>query len=227
LSTPPGTLTDPQGNKYVLRGETFSEKIVIDSYTAAATGALSAVDGVADKITTAGFSVATAYAAVIALVAPKDSRSPVLVVLPFLFLAAAVVCALIAQAVKVPLDATDSTTEIRNRITSTVSRKRRWLWGALAALVVGLGLAGGAVYETSGPGAETSSTTTVSIWLTSSGTRLVTDACGKASTPFTGDVADTDALSASTVPLIVTRAQCPKGAGTLVLPRRAIATSKY
>jgi hypothetical protein len=223
----PTTLTDEAGTKYVLRGETFSEKVAIDSYTAAATGALTGADGVGDKIATAGFSIATAYVAVIALVAPKDSRSPIFVVLPFVLLAAAVVFALIAQSVTVSLDPTNDTQVIADRISSAISTKRLWLWGAMVALVAGLIVGGVAVYETYGPGTESTRNTTVRIWLTPVGAQLVTDACGQSPKPLVGEVKDTDALSASTVPVIVDQAQCPKGAGTLVLPKRAIATSKY
>jgi hypothetical protein len=223
----PTTLTDEAGTTYVLRGETFSEKVAIDTYTAAATGALTVSDGVGEKVATAGFSIATAYAAVIALVAPKDSRSPIFVVLPFVLLAIAVVLALIAQAVRVSLEPTNDPKVIADRISTTLSRKRGWLLGAIAFLVAGLIFGGVAVYETYGPGAESTPNTTVSIWLTPGGEQLVTDACGKASNPLVGMVKDTDALSASTVPVIVTQAECADGAGTIVLPRRAIAASKY
>jgi hypothetical protein len=224
LSTP---LVDDAGTKYVLRSETFSEKVAIDSYTTAATGALTAADGVGDKIATAGFSIATAYAAVIALVAPKDSRSPILVVLPFVLLAVAVVLALIAQSVTVSLAATNDTDEIANRISSAISKKRQWLSGATGALIVGLIVSGVAVYKTYGPGTENTQNTKVSIWLTPVGTRLVTDACGTSANPLIGEVKDTDALLAATVPVIVAQRQCPEGAGTLLLPKGAIATSKY
>lgn len=227
MTDPPTTLTDEAGTKYVLRGETFSEKVAIDSYTTAATGALTAADGVGDKIATAGFSIATAYAAVIALVAPKDSRSPIFVVLPFVLLAAAVVLGLIAQSVRVSLDPTNDTQVIADRVSSTISTKRLWLSGAMVALVGGLIVGGVAVYETYGPGTESTPNTTVSIWLSPVGTQLVTDACGKSANPLVGEVKDTDVLSAATVRVVVAQAQCPKGAGTLVLPKRAIAASKY
>ena len=45
--------------------------------------------------------------------------------------------------------------------------------------------------------------------------------------PLVGEVTDADQLSTAAVPVIVTKAQCPTGAGTLVLPKSAIATSKY
>jgi hypothetical protein len=201
--------------------------VSIDAYTAAATGALAAADGVGDKIATAGFSIATAYAAVIALVAPKDARSPIFVVLPFVLLAAAVVLALVAQSVPVSLDPTNDTQVIADRISSTISTKRQWLFGGIVALVAGLIVGGVAVYETYGPGADSKPNTPVSIWLTPVGRQLVTAACGTSANPLVGAVKGTEALSASTVPVIVAQAQCPKGAGTLVLPRRAIVTSKY
>jgi len=112
VSSQHATLTDASGKQYELRSETFSEKVVIDSYTAAATGALAAADAVADKIATAGFSIATAYAAVIALVAPKDSKSTMFVVSPFVLLGAAVVLALVAQSIKMSLDPTNDTTVV-------------------------------------------------------------------------------------------------------------------
>jgi hypothetical protein len=224
---PVATVTDEHGQQYVLRGETFSEKVAIDSYTAAASGALASTDGVGDKITTAAFSIATAYGAVIALVSPKDSRSPPLVVSPFVFLAIAVVLGLIAQSVKVDLTPTNDTGVIASRIDSTLSGKRKLLALAMVALVAGLILSGVAVYKTYGPGAAKTPSTSVSIWLTPAGKQLVEDSCGNSATPFVGTVNGTDALSGTSVAVTVTKAQCPKGGGTLVLPRRAIATSKY
>lgn len=212
-----------------LRSQYFSERVVIDNYVTAGTTALASADGVADKIVTAAFSVATAYAAVIALVAPKDSTSPVLTITPFVLLAVAILLALIAQSVQLQLEpATNVVEEISSRVTNCTNAKRHWGYGALAALVVGLGLAGYAIYQTYGPGAKPKvSSIRAEIWLNRAGGHLVREACGKARSPLVGRVDDESALTAATVPVRVTKYVCPKGRGTLLLPRRAIVVVKH
>jgi hypothetical protein len=211
-----------------LRSQYFSEKVIIDTFVTAGTGALTRADGIAEKVVTAAFSVATAYTAVIALVAPKDSVSPPLVIAPFILFAAAIVLALMAQSVQLQLEpATNDVREISRRVQTSTRSKRDWGYGGLAALTLGLVIAGLAIYETYGPGADEKDTAIdVEIWLTPAGTRLVGAACGNVANPLVGEVADADSLSSGTVALEVTKAGCRNGAGTLVLPRRAIGIAK-
>ena len=84
-----------------LRPPTLAENLAIEGYKTAITTALASVNGVCDKIVTAAFSVATAFGAVVALVAPKESPAPLLMALPFLLFAAAVALALYAQSIAV------------------------------------------------------------------------------------------------------------------------------
>jgi len=211
-----------------LRSMYFSEKLIIDTYRNAGTSAFTSADGIADKIVTAAFSVGTAYVAVIALVSPKDSVSPLLVTVPFVLLAIALGCALRAQSFQLQLEPpTNSVTVISSRVAATIKSKRKWGTGALIALILGLVIAGWAVYETYGPGAdEQDSTITAQIWLTPAGMELVTTACGKVDDPLVGNVDEAKALSSGSVTVAVTTETCKQGGGTLVLPRRAIAVAK-
>jgi uncharacterized membrane protein len=211
----------------ILREETFAQKVAIDSYSSAATGALASADGTADKIATAAFSAATAYGAVVALVAPKDAASPLLIVLPFAVLAAAVVAALYAESVTVPLNPTNDPDLIATRIKGAVSGKRKWSRVALALLVIGLVVAGVAIREVYGPASKRETTVAARLWLTTSGAKLFNQACGRTATTVDGEVSSSGDLSAKYVPVKLSTDVCPSGAGTVVFPRSTIAAVKY
>ena len=208
---------------------TFSEQIVVDNYRAAMTGALAAADSVADKVVTAAFSVATAYGAVIVLIAPKDSQTPWQAVIPFVPLALAMGLALYAQSIGIEIGETDVVETVRTRVQSTVSGKRKWGRWSLAALVAALIAAGWVVYSFYGPSAKTDEPSLIDaeLYLTSAGTAAVKLVCGKdAVTVLSGQVEGATALTSSRVSMKVTKAECPSGAGNVVLPQRMIAASK-
>jgi hypothetical protein len=214
-------------NEPQLRALTVDELVAVDSYKSAASGALEAADKLADKIVTASFSFATAYGAVIALVAPKDSTQPLIVVLPFALLGIAVGLALYAQSMAVGIQEGAQLAALRTSVSSVVDQKRSWGRGALAVLTVGLLVAGYVLHEKYAEPAEDDSAAVVQIWLTAAGTSYVADACGNEGVAqVDGVVEKVDTLSASRVPLIVDATACPDGAGTLFLPQRAIAVAK-
>ena len=112
-------------------------------------------DSVADKVVTAAFSVATAYGAVIVLIAPKDSQTPWQAVIPFVPLALAMGLALYAQS-DWDRDRRDGRCgdrpDARSKHELAGKRKRgRW---SLAALVAALLAAGWVVYWFYGPSAK-------------------------------------------------------------------------
>jgi hypothetical protein len=210
-----------------LRAPTFAETVSLDNYKAAMGNALSAADSLADKVVTASFSVATAYGAVVALVAPKDSSSPLLILAPFIALGVAVALALFAQSLGISLTDTDDLGTIRTRINSMISSKRLWGRLALVALAAGIVIAGYAVRETYGPAATSTGSTTVRVWLTPAGTNLVARVCGGGRvTELAGQVDNADQLTDSRVPITVDAKACPAGKGTILLPQRAIAVTK-
>jgi hypothetical protein len=65
---------------------TFEEQTAVTAYEKAVSDALSAADSAAEKLITAAFSIATAYGALVALVAPKEETRSLVLGLPFIFL---------------------------------------------------------------------------------------------------------------------------------------------
>lgn len=205
----------------------FSEAVAVDNYRAAMTGALTAADSLADKLVVTTVSVATAYGAVIALVAPKDSQTPWQAAVPFAPLAIAIGVALYAQSIGIPIDPNDKLEVVRKRIERTITSKRAWGRGALGALVLGLLVAGGVVYEYYGPSAkETKAPAQVTLYLTPIGSKAIGLACGRGGANSLKGLVNVTDLSAEWVPIRVTRAACPSGAGLVNVPRRGIAATK-
>jgi hypothetical protein len=204
-----------------LRALSFDELVAIDNYKSATSNALAATAAMADKIVAAAFSVGTAYGAVVALVAPKDSASPLLVIAPFAVLALALGIALWGEGIGVPITSTTTTEQARTSVTSTITTKRRWNNAAIVVLVVAMALAGYVLYDTYRPTAG--SKMTVTIWLTSAGARLVDQACGMQGTlQIKGQVENLSDLSSKRVQVDVDKTACKSGAGTIVLPQAAI-----
>jgi hypothetical protein len=209
-----------------LQSLTFAQHVVVEGYKAAAAKAVSDADTLADKIVTASFSVATAYGAVVALVTPKDSQSPTLIVAPFVVIALAIGLALLAQSFTLPLEVSNDFATVKSNLASTTTKKRWTGRGALAVLAIGVALAGYAIYETYGPGAEDKPSTSVQLWLTPAGNTVMTKACGSSTSPVSGLVDGTSALSETRVEVELDTTSCPDGAGTVVLSQKAISIAK-
>jgi hypothetical protein len=208
-----------------LRTPTYAETISIESYKTSAGTALSDANSFADKIVTAAVSIASAYGAVIALVAPKGDPSPIAVAGPFVALAVAVAAALYAQSIGVNLDPTNDLDTIRSRIVSSVSSKRIWAGAGLFLLAVGMVWAGIVVHDTYGKPAKDESKA-ATLFLTSDGAKLVRTACGSSVTQIDGKVGSASALADKRVALKVSAKDCPGGAGTLSLPQTAITVAR-
>ncbi len=208
-----------------LEGLTFGEAVGVDNYKGALNGALAGADSLADKIVTAALAVGSAYGAVIALVAPKDSATPWQVVWPFVPLAGAVGLALWAQSRSVSIATEDEVDKVVATINSTISEKRKYGRWALYALIAALILAGVIVAKYYGPSAKTDSQpANVTVYLNAAGAKAVGVACGGTNqTSVTGTTTD---ASADPLVLKVDDKACANGGGTLVLPRRTVAATK-
>jgi hypothetical protein len=208
---------------------TFSESVIVDNYRAAVGGALAAADSVADKVVTAAFAVATAYGAVITLVAPKDLQTPWQAAVPFVPLALAVGVALLTQSIGISVQPTDAVDAVRKNTINAIRWKRLLGGVSLVVLAIALVTAGWVVYSFYGPSAQTDEETPVAaeLFLTPAGTSAIERVCGNADvTVVRGQVNGAEALTSPRVSLELTKAECPSGAGTVVLPQRMIAASK-
>ena len=208
---------------------TFDQRVAVDNYRAAMTGALFAADSIADKVVTASFALATAYGAVITLVAPKDAQTPWEAALPFVPLAVGVGLALNAQRIGVDIEPTNEVERVRNATNDAIVGKRRWGGVALAFLTIAMLVAGWVVYKYYGPSAQTEDTTPVSaeVYVTPAGTSAIKRVCNKGGvTVLSGEVDGAAALESARVSVKVTKSECPSGAGTVVLPQKLIAASK-
>jgi hypothetical protein len=67
---------------------------LIDAYIEAIKSGLTSLNGAADKVLTAAFSLATALAAVIGLVSAKDQPGPIAIALPFVIFGLAALAAM-------------------------------------------------------------------------------------------------------------------------------------
>jgi hypothetical protein len=208
-----------------LRSPTYAETVSIETYKTSAGTALSDADSFGDKIVTAAASLATAYGAVIALVSPEDTAAPLLAAAPFALLALAVAAGLYAQSIGVSIDETNELKVIRTRIATAVSDKRSAGHVGLVFLIVGVALAGYIINESYGGPADESKRS-AQIWLTPAGERLIEDACGSSATEVTGEVDEDAEPDARHLSVALDANACASGAGTLVLPSRAISVAK-
>jgi len=213
-------------NELELQALTFDQVVAVDNYKNASKEALGAVNSVADKIVTAAFSVATALGAVIALVAPEETPSPIEIGIPFLFLAGAVGAALFAQSIGIDLAGGEAIDKLHKTVKDTVKRKRKWSRVALLSLAIGMLAAGILVREAYAEPAE-SEPVSVRLWLHKTGIESLASTC---STPsgrsIRGTVKTIDDLEKRSIPIEVTKKACASGAGTLVFRRMQILTAK-
>jgi hypothetical protein len=207
-----------------LRAPTFNEEVAIDNYKAASKDSLSSATSVADKIVTAAFSIGTAYGAVIALVAPKDTPAPLVAAIPFALLALAIVSALYAQSIAVAVAGTDDLDSLTSAVNDTAHKKRKWGRIALALLTAGIIATGIIIREEYSEPAKEGSPEPVEVLLTESGAQSVGSACGTAGQDrIMGTVEDADSFSADPLQLTVTEDACRDAPGTLSLPKTAVA----
>jgi hypothetical protein len=210
-----------------LRSLTFAEAVAVENYKAAASGALASANSSADRLVTAAFTLATAYSAAIALVQPSGSPASWTVLLPLVPLAITVVLGLVAQSITVSLAATNDAATVQSNVASAVKTKRILSIIAVVVLVIGIGAAAWALYDTYGPGADEKSPTQVELLLTPVGADVVARACGTPADTLAGEVKDEDALSAKQISITVQSGACGDESMTLVLPRAAVAAASH
>jgi hypothetical protein len=121
---------------------TYAEQAVMGAYTEAMKGSITAADNAAAAVTTAGFSLATAYGALIGIVQPKAAAGPVALAWPFLGFAVAALLGLAARFFGTSFELKDSLPQIVTHLKDVVRWKQ--ILGGIGAtiLVVTLVLAG-------------------------------------------------------------------------------------
>jgi hypothetical protein len=206
-----------------LRAPTFDETVAAENYKGASKEALASANSVADKLVAASFSFATAYGAVIALVAPEGSPEPIVVAIPFILFAAAAGCALWAQSEGLALQGTADLAQLRESVNGLIATKRRLSRVALGALVLGVILAGLVVRGNYAEPAKANAAVDVLVFFSPSGRAFVQSACGAPFSTLHGTVENTAALSEERVGLAVTKKKCPPQGGVLYLSQRQIA----
>lgn len=165
----------------------WSDEVRMNAYRSALEKALESSDGACGTILTSCFSLATAYGAVIALVAPKDEQAPLLVVLPFVLLALGAVVALLGKSTGISLsEKAETTGEVRSVITTAVNDKRRASWFAIGLAAAGVVLAGYVVLRTYGHSSEVTLDSS-EVVLSSVGKANVAGACGQSTESLTGE----------------------------------------
>lgn len=164
---------------------TWEDQVLIDTHKAALEKALESGDGACGTIVTACFSLATAYGAVIALVAPKDKQAPLLVVAPFLLLAGGAVVALVGKATGISLDRFATTKQVKRLVEQAIRAKRKASWWAVGLAATGVCLAGYVVFATYGEPA-TPAVKNSEIVFTAVGKTQFASACGAAADSVVG-----------------------------------------
>lgn len=137
-------------NSHRLRGLTLEEEIALEAYREATKAGLSSADGAADKVLTAAISIASAYAALLALVKPEKEAAPIVLALPLLALGAAAAAAAWALVRGVPSLSKLDVAAVRDAVDNTVGDKRLWTGIAVFLLILALAVAAWVVLETYG-----------------------------------------------------------------------------
>lgn len=193
------------------------ELALIDAYLEAIKKSVTAIDSAAEKTLTASFSIATAYGALIGLVAPKDEPNGFLVALPFGLTALAAVTAMGALSFGVRLKK-DLTSDTLNSFKTLRHQKRLLNFVALAVLALAIGSAAWVVLTGYGPRSDAIEAGTVIVDAPASGVSAITAACPDANGSVFGEV-HTETLEDSFVVVDVAEGECQAGtAVTLQLP---------
>jgi hypothetical protein len=204
-----------------LRAPTLGESVTIKTYTAAVENSLKSTDEAGDKLATAAVSIATAYGAVIALVAPKESTAALLVASPFAAFAIALVLGLWAQSLGVAAKPEEDLDKVQKAVDTLVDTKR--LLNRIALAVLGVGLIGAGIVVADKYKSPPKPSTAAVVWLSSSGQADVVASCGQQVKMISGHV-DPTSLAASWITIEKPRIRCPGTSDTLTLPASAVAS---
>jgi hypothetical protein len=168
-----------------VRGVTPGEESVFEAWREAIKKSLDSADDAAGTILTAAFSLATAYGALIGLVAPDDDPGPILLGLPILFFAAGAVFALLAKTRGVEVSTTSDVDRIVTSIKGAVDSKRFRASWAIGVMVAGIVVAAAVIVFSYAGSPEPVS---VTARLTDLGISSLTDSCRGAADGLTGDL---------------------------------------
>lgn len=198
----------------------FSEKALIDAYTDAIKGGLTALNGVADKVLTAAFSLATALAAVIGLVSPKDEPGPIATGAPFVGFALAALAALIALVFYVSPAEKPTSDEVTKPIKDALFAKKVSVLAAVVLLAAATATAVLVVLDAYGPRAakRQSPDTTIVAISPEKGADAISLACPASKGSITGTV-DLDSLGEDFIEIDVPEGMCGDSATTVRIPK--------
>lgn len=200
----------------------FSEMALIDAYREAVKGGLAALNGVADKVLTAAFSLATALAAVIGLVTPKDEPGPLAVAAPFAAFALAALAALIALLFHVSPADRPTSAEITQPIKNALFAKRVCVSIGVALLAAGTGIAVSVLVNAYGPGAKASAPgTTIVAVPPEKGVDAISLACPGSDGSVSGTL-DLDSLKDDFIEISVQAGLCGEASTTLRIPKEQV-----
>ena len=139
------TLAPPAANVPVLTGvrsPTMGEAALFEAYAEAIKTALAGANSAADKVLTACFSIGTAYVALIGLVQPDKTPSPVVILLPVGILAIAAGLAAVGLAANVELGDPRTVADVKVTLESVIKTKQITSIGAV--IVAGIAIVVGA-----------------------------------------------------------------------------------
>jgi hypothetical protein len=156
---------------------TFDEFLLIETYKEAYKTSISSLDGACDKSVAAAFSLATAYGALLALVAPQGQVHGVAVGLPFAGFAGAALLALLGRSLGVEGAPTSDFDQLKSRTVDSVDGKRSWVRWSVVLLCMSVLGAGVLVFLRYG-GAEAAEGPPKHIALTAEGQEIVEEMCG-------------------------------------------------
>lgn len=204
-----------------LRPLTYDEQVFVAAFKDAANKALDSTDAACGVILTACFSIVTAYGAAVALVAPKDKQSVVSVLLPFIFLGAAAVVALVGKAKGVSLKTVATAPETRSRISDAVGFKRVSSWISIALATAGIIIAGLVLNAAYGH-PTTASTMNQEVFFLNTTQDLLKQACGASVASVVGTITSTEGLTTIT---LASPADC-QNTSKLTIPTASIAFTR-
>src|SRR6266508_2261604 len=125
-----------------LRPLSQGEQALLAAYQEAMKGALDAANTAAEFLATVAAAAITGYAALIGLVQPQNVAAPVVVGLPFVFFAIALVLAVVSRLVSVPITIENDLSKIEGLLTGRISSKRRIAVATLVVMLAGIVFSG-------------------------------------------------------------------------------------
>lgn len=202
---------------------TISEQAILDAYRETLKGSVASTDSGTGTVLTAAFSIATAYGALIGLVAPTDQPSSVAVGIPFAVFGAAAVLAMIALVQGIKVAAHPTSDELISPFKSLLLRKRLLAGAAVAALAAAIIVSAVVVINAYGPGAQgpTEHAKVIAV-VPDNGTDAISAACPGATGSVTGEI-HLDSLEKEFVVVDVPAGTCQgSGTTTLRIPKASV-----